>query len=449
MLQNGLFRNLAWPLRGRGSGRHGAAPAHWPLADHLEGLVTDAVGPGKPAPDAAVVDDAPIRKRRAMHALGEALSPSHPVADRSHLFGRERELDQLFRTVTDLRAHAFLYGARGQGKTSLARAFGDYADERGVVVIYLSCESGSSFAEIFRPYLDHIPDGCFARENLAGATRAIEGLKPGFRPRALAGILSLVTEQRVVLIVDEFDRVSDTELRGEVATLLKLMSDMRAQVHLLLVGIARDAQGLVEGHESLRRHLVAIGLGKFGEASSAALLDDAERRSGLRFEPASRHLVTSLAAGSPYHLRLFAFCAGIATLEADERDVRPAAVVQGLRAAFDNWAELNPPDARTLVRAAERGPAERRMLEVLALAALDGEGFTAERVAARSAETMPADAAPADAAPAAAAAAITLVSSALTDAGDGGRQFRDTLAPQFLLLACCFADERDGGRARQ
>ncbi len=377
-------------------------------------------------------------RARARAAVVEALNPAVPVASRGQLLGREVELASIFAAISDLRGHALVHGSRGAGKTSIARAFGDYADERGLLVIYLSCDGGSAgFAELFRPYLDFIP----AYE--ADTQAAIAALPATFGPRALAGVFARLSGQRIVLIVDEFDRVTDPATRADIATLVKALTDLHAPVHLLLVGIARDAHELVLGHPSLRRHLTAVALRPFGHDSANRLLDEAERAAGLVFDAEARALVTGLAAGSPYHLRLFAFSAAIAAVERGERTVSAAILCESLPQAFANWAALNPVAAALFERLARESAPQRRRLEALALATLHADVLTVDALDRRIENLGQRGAG------GGATDLIDRVRPALAEIGGGGGSgggyvFEDTLAPQFLLLACCLAERGDG-----
>ncbi|RYE98265.1 MAG: hypothetical protein EOO77_37570, partial [Oxalobacteraceae bacterium] len=104
---------------------------------------------GNPAPNmpsaASNLDD----KRKSLHA---AFNSSRPVDAPAELAGREQEIATLITTVFDEDAHALIHGARGSGKTSLARVFGAQADQRGIVTIYLACDAIDSFSELFIPY---------------------------------------------------------------------------------------------------------------------------------------------------------------------------------------------------------------------------------------------------------------------------------------------------------
>lgn len=382
-----------------------------------------------PRPRAARPEAAPFDRARLRSAVLGMFNPSQPVENRVQLLGRRQELTQLLRVMMDLRAHAFVYGPRGAGKTSLMRAFGDYADERGHLVIYLSCGGDCGFAELFAPYLAELLGLGLPRREQEEIRHLLDRAPDGIGARSLAGALAGIGRE-VIFIVDEYDRVVDPETRGEVATLLKLLSDFRARVQLLFVGIARDVGDLVDAHPSLRRHLVAIPLRPFDDAGIDDLFRRGAQATGLHFEDETRALIAATAAGSPYHLRLFCFCAATAAIDKGAVSVDRASTLDGLRYALDLWSSTNSADAALFDRLAASGEPIRRELE----------SFVRSRLAADRPE-------PGEKSPAADAidfGASSLLGPALTaDQASGDQYFADSLAPQFLLAACSLAAARD------
>lgn len=389
----------------------------------------ERLDPDQPAP--ACPREPTAAQRRA--AALAAFNPAQPVENRLQLCGRDQELRQLRHVLLDMSAHALVYGDRGAGKTSLVRAFGDYADEHGRVVIYLACGGDTRFPELFRPYLDELAEALPDRAEADALRARIAALPPMFGARDFCALLGTLEEHAIVFIVDEFDRIRDAATREEIATLLKLLADARVPVQLLLAGIADDISGLVESHPSLRRHLVGIPLRRFDDAGVADLFARGARVAGMSFSLDAQVRIAALAAGSPYHLRLFCFSTAAEAIERNEGQVSAATVDAGLRTAFDMWASTSAAAADAFQRLAERGPPMRERLRAFAISCLltdgqsDGAGpITAEPLAIEVA---------------------TLLAPLLDHAQPAHRRrFADSLAPQFLLVACHLA--RDVGEEK-
>ncbi|MFV0623712.1 ATP-binding protein [Sphingomonas sp. ac-8] len=332
-----------------------------------------------------------------------AFDAAQPVDDRYELLGRMAELNRLVDGVVERHQHAVIFGARGSGKTSLARTFGDLADEADCLALYHAATGDSGFVELLRPYLPFL----VAEARPAGRAEISALADRDFTARELVSAVVPALSRRVFLIVDEFDRIAAAETKAQLASLLKLLSDTRAPLQILLAGIAADVEALIDAHLSLRRHLIAVPVRPFDSRAVEAVIDEGTRRCGIAFPAETRAAIAAVAAGSPYHVRLFCQAAALAALETGRDAVDAATVRAGLQASLDDWATVNAPVALLFDRLAEHPELHPR------LRSLACDAATHQQVAV--------DAVPHTLAP------------ALTIGGDGLACFADTLAPQFLL----------------
>ena len=347
-----LQRLKAW-LLGSATPRYADPPAPGGAQPPLEPLELSASPSFRATAEAVTQDDDMVRRpdrrfagRSTTARIIEAFDSAHPVRQRQDLHGRDDKLDTLFEAVLFSRQHAIIHGARGSGKTSLAQVFGDYADQQGAVVIYTACESTTSFAELIRSYLMFIPESAvpFAEKALFARERA--ALPADFGPREVVDLLSrLAPDSQTILILDEYDRVESDVVNGQVATLMKLLSDARVPVQVLLVGIARTLDELIRCHPSLRRHLVPIPIGRISRDDTVRLIDRGAARAGIRFDDDAKAEIAAISCGSPYHVQLFCYVAAIEAARAGRAEVDRATTRSGMARAFGVWALLNPDDA--------------------------------------------------------------------------------------------------------
>lgn len=309
---------------------------------------------------AAVPFGGRLASRNETVRIMDAFDSAHPVRQRKNLHGRDDKLEALFDAVLFSRQHAVIHGARGSGKTSLAQVFGDYADQQGAVVIYAACEATTSFAELIRPYLGFIPDSSVSLKDRANFDRDMKLLDGEFGARAIVDLFSYLSQDRqIILIFDEFDRAENAAVIEQVATLIKLLSDARSPVQLLIVGIGRTLDDLIRSHPSLRRHLVPIPIGRISQGDMLALIETGAVRAGVTFDAACRALITSISCGSPYHLQLFCYVAAIEATRRNTRNIDMEILQAGMARAFDTWAMVNGPDA-ALFRSLEGAEPELR-----------------------------------------------------------------------------------------
>jgi hypothetical protein len=376
----------------------------------------------RPAPSESPVAAADLLvKRRAATAqrraaIMTAFDAAHPVERRGDLLGRNDKLDLLFDAVLEQGHHAIVHGARGSGKTSLVRVFGDYADQQEAVVIYLACEPTGDFDALIMPYLDYIPASALQPGGRSRLEAGLAGPDRRSGARALSSLLADTVARQVILILDEFDRVVDPELQSQMATFMKLLADARVPVQLVLVGIAQSVDTLIASHLSLRRHVTAVDVGRLSDAEAKEIIDRGCALSNIAFDSAARDLIVRVSLGSPYHVRLFSQSAAMAMLRKGGEAVDRSVALQGLKLATTAWGRLNEADHTIFNAAGALAPARRVKLESFVAALIASHGVSPDDQAAAAAE-------------------IDVLGAALAAqaARPGWLGFRDSLAPQFLL----------------
>lgn len=373
----------------------------------------------QPAPAAAMPK---IAMRR--NAVFQAFNTAVPVSDRHGLAGRSKELARLVDAVVEQRKHSIIFGPRGSGKTSLARVFGDLADEAGCVALYGSAGSNADLDSLFRPFLAEMP-------TVQGEGLAAQAGSGPLDVQRLAALFAQAVSQRTLLILDEFDRVIGDRTKHEVAELLKLLSDMHAPVQIVLVGIAGNVDMLIAAHPSLRRHLYAQPVTPIEREDLAALLRLCASQAGMPFEEDAIDVVASAAIGSPFHARLFGMHAALAAEVSGQDEVTFSNAKTGLAEALSEWSDLTPDLQAVFYRAlAEAGP-ERGMIGLAGVLAAQAPVLTFQRLAVAAGELFGPDLGNG----AMVERTLSAIRPALTETGIPGEvQFEDSLSPQFLVL---------------
>jgi hypothetical protein len=350
--------------------------------------------------------------------VAQTFDSAHPVRTRSELFGRADELDAMLSATLDFGQHVIIHGARGSGKTSLVRVFGDHADGQGAVVIYMACEPGASFAELARPYLQALPAAALIIQERARFHEGLAALPETFGPRAFVELVAERVAGPVVLVFDEFDRITDTRVKAEMAVAMKLLSDALASVLFVLVGIANNVADVIDCHPSLRRHMRVVSLGRIEADSVKELIDAGETSTGLTFTEEARYVITRSSCGSPFHVRMFCHHAAIAALVRGSSSVSSGDARRGLQSAIEQWAAMNKEDAQYFLHLVE-SEAPLSEIERVAHAAALGDRLPADIGNAR-----------------------TLLGNAIVAEENGTQSFvfRDSVAPQFLIAYVILAE---------
>jgi hypothetical protein len=280
---------------------------------------------------------------RARLALADALSASQPVTSRERLAGRVDTLASLIAAIEQQRAHVVLYGERGIGKTSLVHVFAETARDARYLVLYGSCGVEARFDDMFRTFASEIPLLYNANVSPTADEREhnrsfadLLGTDP-VDPRELADLFQKVVGTRIILVLDEYDRVADPAFRRDVAELIKNLSDRAARVQLLLTGVASNLDELIGFTPSIRRNIVGLSVGAMGDEDLIEILARAEEATGLQFAESARALIVRMSGGSPYLVRLLGNRAAGRALDEGRTLVEENDVIAGTEAVLAEW----------------------------------------------------------------------------------------------------------------
>jgi Cdc6-like AAA superfamily ATPase len=269
--------------------------------------------------------------------LRNAFTPSQPVTDQSRFAGRTEMLTALIRATEDGRLHTVLYGERGIGKTSILHVFAQAARSARYLVSYVSCGASSDFDEMFRAVADDIPllfhsaYGPTSPEAEKGATFASLLPDGEISVRQASDLCAKVTGTRVLIILDEFDRVESRAFRRSVAEFLKNLSDRSVRVQLIIAGVAANLTELVEHVPSIQRNVFALETPPLTEAEIRELVQTGESSSGVKFEEPAVLYIVSVANGLPYIATLVSHLAGLTAVD----DGRTAVTAEDVSSGID------------------------------------------------------------------------------------------------------------------
>ncbi|QMW22066.1 ATP-binding protein [Sandaracinobacteroides saxicola] len=280
---------------------------------------------------------------RARLAISETLGASQPVTQRDRFAGRRDTLAELIAAIEQQRAHVVIYGERGIGKTSLVHVFAETARDARYLVLYGSCGVEARFDEMFRSFAARIPllyhRNVSPTADEAEHNRSFETLLPEgpAGPREFADIFVDLVGTRVVLILDEYDRVADASFRRDIAELIKNLSDRAARVQLILTGVASNLDELIGFTPSIRRNIIGLPVAPMAAGEMTDLLAMGEKATGLAYADSARAMIVTMAGGSPYITRLLGSRAAHAALDARVATVTDAHVRAATESTLNEW----------------------------------------------------------------------------------------------------------------
>jgi Cdc6-like AAA superfamily ATPase len=320
-------------------------------------------------------------------------TPHQPVSEAELLFGRQDELRRLVETLNTPGQHVLLYGERGVGKSSLANvATMVMGITTGRKVVVKRCDRSDTFATILQAPLKLVgadltlaevstaesstasggvttPYGSASREKaqeVARTYRATGGISPSTVAEAIGDL-------DVLLLIDEADAISKTDDRGQLAELIKLLSDSGSRMKIMVVGIAQTGSELTAAHPSVQRCLKETKLRRMTDAELKEIITAGASAVSLVFKSDVVDAIVRLSAGYPHFTHLIALKCAEEAVVADRHEVRLA----DLKAALELAVEDAEGTLKRVYNDSVRSASEMYRHIVAAAATLPGEEFGA------------------------------------------------------------------------
>ena len=255
--------------------------------------------------------------------LNENVSASAPIKSIEHLRGREEQSKLIGRALQSPGRSAFIYGDRGVGKTSLAQTSAYTFNSSSSNPIFISIDSSTTFFKVIHDIANEVaglrPDfitaytkrkGSISGKGLsAEVAREIQsGRIP--EPASINEAVSLIefffpsdTDNSVV-VIDEFERLSEDSDRGLFADFIKQIGDRSLNLRFIFCGVALSLEQLLEDHHSCYRYLEAIELERLGWEARAEIIDSVASAFGVSIDIRTRWRIAAISDGYPYYIHI-------------------------------------------------------------------------------------------------------------------------------------------------
>ena len=241
--------------------------------------------------------------------LSQAFNPATPINRQDFFHGRLAIVRRLIDCVNQNGQHAIIYGERGVGKTSLANVLSSYLrpfTSETIVSARVNCYRETTYKQIWNSLFEQvglpIKDEC----NDLDLSYVFDTLRKD-------------DARKLILIVDEFDRIEDPDIDAMFADTIKTLSDFSVDATLVLVGVADDVDDLIAEHESVNRCLIQIHLPRMPFDELKEIVEHGIGSVGMDISKEAVSQICALSLGLPHYVHALGLASGRAAID-DRRE---------------------------------------------------------------------------------------------------------------------------------
>jgi Cdc6-like AAA superfamily ATPase len=310
--------------------------------------------------------------------------PTSPINKEGLFAGRVSQTQDVVDAINQQGQHAVLYGERGVGKTSLANmVFPKLRCEgREKIAPQINCMSEDDYASIWKRVFERIqftadkesiPLGSDAEDLLREYTGP---LASEITPDEVWRLLwELGQELLTVVILDEFDTISNPIAVAMISDTIKLLSDRVVPATLILIGVSDDVESLVSNHRSVERCIAQINMPRMSFAELESIVRNGLAGVEMTIEDNALEEISSLSKGLPHYAHLLGLYSGRAALQSNRVIVVNEDVHHAMQSAVTKTQATIQADYSKAITSSRSDAQYRQVLLACAMAETDSLGW--------------------------------------------------------------------------
>ncbi|MES2737268.1 MAG: ATP-binding protein [Verrucomicrobiota bacterium] len=311
-----------------------------------------------------------------------AFTPSAPINKLDLFAGRSEQIQRLFGACSQPGQHVILYGERGVGKTSLARIIMEVLTRANYTLPKcgtVNCDSGDSFASIWHKALREIvistprPGFGFNQTIDPSESTLDDALPDEVSPDDVRAVLSALRTPAVI-VIDELDRLKDSQARVLLADTIKTLSDHLSSVTVVLIGVASSVTELVAEHQSIDRALVQIHMPRMSPTELGDIIKKGEQMAHITFENEAKAMIIGLSKGLPHYTHLLCLNSALSAANKAITNVSVEYVKAALVTIVNNKTTVST-SYEHAVSSSHKDSIHEKVLMACAMCETDQDGF--------------------------------------------------------------------------
>jgi Cdc6-like AAA superfamily ATPase len=307
--------------------------------------------------------------------IGAVFTPGAPVDSFALFAGRTSQVMDVVDAINQRGQHVVLYGERGVGKTSLANVLSEVFVEGDTGEALWSAKVNCNTTDSYHSVWSNI----FRELGREEEFQASWSERPP-DPEDVRYLLQRLG-RRVLIVMDELDRLEDDGALSQLADTIKTLSDNSVDATLVLVGVADSINELIGDHRSVERALNQVSIQRMSIAELTEIIDKGLARLDLEITDAARERIARLSEGLPHYTHLLALHAAQTTVMDERSQLTMGDVDAAIGGSVEKAAHSIRSDYQVATRSPRKDSQFAQVLLACALAQKDELGyFTARAV---------------------------------------------------------------------
>ena len=274
--------------------------------------------------------------------VGGVFTPSAPINSEELFRGRTAQVREVVDAINQPGRHAILFGGRGVGKTSLGKILPKKlisVQPCPILAPFVTCDSSDHYSSIWRKvflelrYRADQPDA-------EGEWDRVSDPDTVWTPFEVRRHLEQYADLGILFVViDEFDKVEDPTSRQLLADTIKLLSDHAVRVTLVIIGVADDATGLIDDHQSIDRCVAQISMPRMTREESDSIITTGLGRIGMSITREAQCEIVGLSKGLPTYTHVLTLHAARSAIDSKRLEVTASDVKNAISLAIAHSEE--------------------------------------------------------------------------------------------------------------